>query len=257
MIGSVRWRLENYGFKPALHYLLGKFDNRPPKKSHAKEIALEHYLEITSESFLDTPINWVREYVSNLMEELRTSFQQECNPPVEIKSDWDAETSLSRLLVIISLLETHEVDTFIETGTQHGISASAVAGYQLARQKFFPVYSIDVQPSFLVRRESNVNYIVLSKPVRKNFKKITLELGNSQILFFHDSDHSFENMMFEFDWAWNVLKVEILIAVDIDMNSAFSKFCRLNSIREQRLKVDFGTTIGVIVRNSKDENQCL
>jgi hypothetical protein len=70
-------------------------------------------------------------------------------------------------------------------------------------------------------------------------------------MFFHDSDHTFENMFFEFNWAWNVLKVKILVADDIDMNPAFSEFCQKNSLEEYRIKMDSGTTIGVVVRNQR------
>jgi predicted O-methyltransferase YrrM len=50
--------------------------------------------------------------------------------------------------------------------------------------------------------------------------------GNVDI-FYHDSEHSYENMMFEFEWAYKHLKTGgILASDDVDWNDAFSDFAR-------------------------------
>jgi cephalosporin hydroxylase len=151
-------------------------------------------------------------------------------------------------VVIVALLKIFEIDTFIETGTQHGISAFAVTRCSAEKNLRLSMHSIDVGSTYLVKRQSEVNYIRLKRPARKIFKKITLNIPKRKTMFFHDSDHTYENMHFEFIWAWNILGVEILVSDDIDLNNAYSNFCSENSLREYRIKMDSGTTIGVTLR---------
>lgn len=52
-------------------------------------------------------------------------------------------------------------------------------------------------------------------------------------LFYHDSEHSYENMMFEFETAWEHLSTPgIILADNADWNKSFRDFCL-----EKRLKV--------------------
>lgn len=45
-------------------------------------------------------------------------------------------------------------------------------------------------------------------------------------IFLHDSEHSYENMLWEYETAWAHLKTgRILLSHNIDMNDAFSHFC--------------------------------
>jgi hypothetical protein len=58
-------------------------------------------------------------------------------------------------------------------------------------------------------------------------------LGSIDI-FIHDSEHSYENMMFEYMTAWDHLKEGgILLSDDTNLNKAFSDF----SAKESWLKV--------------------
>ncbi len=46
-------------------------------------------------------------------------------------------------------------------------------------------------------------------------------------IFLHDSEHSYQNMLWEYETAWAHLKAGgILLSHNIDMNNAFSHFCR-------------------------------
>jgi len=47
-------------------------------------------------------------------------------------------------------------------------------------------------------------------------------------MFFHDSDHSYENMMWEFETAWPKVGVNggLLISDDILANRSFDDFCQ-------------------------------
>jgi predicted O-methyltransferase YrrM len=52
--------------------------------------------------------------------------------------------------------------------------------------------------------------------------------------FFHDSDHSYENMIWEFEQAWpHLRKGGLLAADDINYNSAFKEFCVKRGLRPE------------------------
>ncbi len=249
VVGSVRWRLVNYGLSPTIKYLHQRFWGSPFNGYPAAEISLEDFLKrVTGKESLEI-IKSARTAVESSLFELRESKNKMLGMENPIKPVLDEDTSVSRLIVLAAILEIFKIDTFIETGTQHGISASAVAKFRLINHENFSIHSIDVEQKQLVQRELEVNYVTLETPVRRHFKEVTLNTVCQKTLFFHDSDHTFENMYFEFNWAWNVLKVEILVADDIDMNSAYSRFCMDNSLSECRIKLDSGTTIGVAIRN--------
>ena len=61
-----------------------------------------------------------------------------------------------------------------------------------------------------------------------------LPMMNQQAdLFFHDSEHSYENMMFEYKWAYNHLSPRGVIASDdIHLNEAYEDFKR--EVRDMR-----------------------
>lgn len=249
MIGSVRWRLVNYGLSPTIKYLQERFWGSGFNGYPPAEISLEDFLKrVTGKEFLGITKS-ARTAVDSSLLELRESKNKMLGIENPIKPVLDEDTSVSRLIVLAAILEIFKIDTFIETGTQHGISASVVAKFKLINHESFSIHSIDVGQTRLVQRELDVNYITLETPVRRYFKEVTLNTVQKKTLFFHDSDHTFENMYFEFNWAWNVLKVEILVADDIDMNNAYSRFCIDNSLTEFRIKMDSGTTIGVAIRN--------
>jgi predicted O-methyltransferase YrrM len=51
------------------------------------------------------------------------------------------------------------------------------------------------------------------------------ELGNIDV-FLHDSEHTYENMMFEYTTVWPHLKPgRVIISDNIEWNSAFRDFC--------------------------------
>jgi predicted O-methyltransferase YrrM len=56
--------------------------------------------------------------------------------------------------------------------------------------------------------------------------KLLEELGSIDI-FFHDSEHTLENMFFEYNQAWpHIMKGGILLSDDVDFNTAFMSFCK-------------------------------
>jgi predicted O-methyltransferase YrrM len=55
-------------------------------------------------------------------------------------------------------------------------------------------------------------------------------------IFLHDSDHSYENMMWEFEAAWpKVRDGGLLVSDDVLANTAFVDFCRNESLEHERV----------------------
>jgi hypothetical protein len=55
-------------------------------------------------------------------------------------------------------------------------------------------------------------------------------------------------MSFEFNWAWNELKVDCLISDDVSENSAFSKFVLKNNLTPYYCKFDSGSVVGFVLK---------
>jgi predicted O-methyltransferase YrrM len=63
-------------------------------------------------------------------------------------------------------------------------------------------------------------------------------------IFLHDSEHSYQNMLWEFQTAWSYLKSGgLLLAHNIDTNDAFSDFGQ-----DHRLKGHLVTNMGGMVK---------
>ena len=257
MIGSVPWRLVNYGLSPTVKYLLKRSQSKPNLSQSTAAISLEDFLKIATKRNPVEVIKGAQLSVSSTFTDLRESYKSAFESGIAIKPVLDKNTSVSRLVVLAALLEIFEISTFIETGTQHGISASVVAKCSAEKNLNLSMHSIDVGSPYLVKRELEVNYIRLKRPARKIFKKISLNIAKGKTMYFHDSDHTYENMYFEFNWAWNVLNAEILVSDDIDLNNAYSDFCSDNSLNEYRIKMDSGTTIGVAIRQENKRRKAI
>jgi predicted O-methyltransferase YrrM len=142
-------------------------------------------------------------------------------------------------------------DIVVETGVQAGISSAYILK-ALAKNNQGILYSIDLpDENILMRipRESR-HYIdsgwVIPKELKNRWRLIIgrsrdklpslLKMPGSIDIFVHDSEHSYENMMFKYMTAWDHLKEGgILLSDDTNLNKAFidfsakvgSKFIRL------------------------------
>lgn len=241
-IGSFSWRIKNYGLKAGLFYFLDKF-NRTIREN-PKQILNDMVFFEKKFSVNDSKID-----IQEMYSEIKTSFEfikSELRSE-EIKNVFD-NPSFTRVLVIGMLVKSRKFSQLIETGTQNGISAFLVSKLNKKYRANLKIHSFDVinQPKIT---DDSVQYYVLDRKVRKGFCQLTSTINLPGTIFFHDSDHSNENMSFEFDWAWNHLQVEALVSDDIESNNAFSDFCRVNSLTPYYFKLDSGPIVGMVLRN--------
>ena len=160
---------------------------------------------------------------------------------------WDfAGTTLG--VVLYAICRRQKPDIAVETGVASGVSSSYIL-CALEQNKHGQLYSIDLPswqenqsgwmiPDYLRHRW----HLILGKSSEKLaplLKKVT-EID----IFLHDSEHSYQNMLWEFQTAWTYLKAGgLLLSHNIDINDAFSDFCQDHGVKGYSL-----TTMGGIVK---------
>jgi hypothetical protein len=155
---------------------------------------------------------------------------------------------------IYFLIRKQKPEIFVETGVWYGVSSSIILN-AMNKNESGKLYSIDLPALFETGGYKDENpYLDLedrtaSLPPKKNpgfiipenlKSRWNLILGDSKIhlpklfaelksadIFLHDSLHSYENMMFEFNLACNHVKESGYILSDnIDWHNAFYDFCK-------------------------------
>lgn len=249
MIGSPLWRIRNYGIVAFAKYIY--FGFLKPNKAMSTQMTT-----VSLEYIAENLLNVSKQEIPNLVKQSKANVDREINNLRErleksnfsVKQVLSKDSSTSRLLILDFITRNLALDTYIETGTQHGLSASVVGVAVSDLGGLHKCVSIDVTDNNVISVAEPVSYVVLDSPVRRNFKKICLENNLGKVVFFHDSDHSYENMYQEFDFAWNRLNVSILLSDDIDGNSAFFDFCSHNNLNGFRVMINQGPAVGVVVR---------
>jgi hypothetical protein len=172
-------------------------------------------------------------------------------------------------VVLHSLIRRYRPQEVIETGVAQGVSSTFILdalsqnGSGHLTSIDWPNFSMEgyhyedghtIDPVY-VKEELGVGWLV-PEALRARW---TLIIGSSQSvlpalltrpdLFFHDSKHTYEHMMFEFEWAWSHMSEGgFLASDDISWNTAFSDF-----ITAHEPHVDAMSTriVGVIRKVSK------
>jgi hypothetical protein len=139
----------------------------------------------------------------------------------------------------------------IKTGVGFGVTSSFIL-QAMEDNGFGILYSIDLPFEFATKEEVG---IIVPRRLRHRWELI---LGDSKIelprvfkdldsidVFFYDSLHTYEHMMFEFKTAWPKIKKNgILISDDIHLNNSFIDFCKAVKCKP----VILSANLGIIVR---------
>ena len=146
--------------------------------------------------------------------------------------------------LLIALLEMVKPKVILETGVANGISTNIF----LKHAPYADIHSIDINANVMsdeLSRYDNWTLHILKK--RKDFIEILNSLDRLSF-FFHDSDHSYPNQLFEYTYAWQKLEdCGVLVSDDINWSYAFLNFCkRLN--QKPFVLADGAKFVGVIVK---------
>jgi predicted O-methyltransferase YrrM len=146
--------------------------------------------------------------------------------------------------LLFTIVRKFKPSTIVETGVAQGVSSYVILkALQLNGQgKLISIDRPNRDPRGYRYHNGTLDCVFTPSHLKSGWlvpeelrKFWALELGtSSEILptlsgsidmFFHDSEHSYENMMFEFDWAYAHLgNGGILMSDDIDWNRAFRDF---------------------------------
>jgi predicted O-methyltransferase YrrM len=148
--------------------------------------------------------------------------------------------------VLYAICRKQEPDVVVETGVASGVSSSYLL-YALEQNKHGQLYSIDLPwwqdyrsgwriPDYLRHRW----HLIQGKSSETLLP--LLEKVAAIDIFLHDSDHTYQNMLWEFQTAWKYLKPGgLLLSHNIDTNDAFSDFCQSYGVRGYSLTNMGGT----------------
>lgn len=146
-------------------------------------------------------------------------------------------TFLSRW--IYCAIRYNKPDIVVETGISHGYSSWIILN-ALRMNKKGTLYSIDLpnkdtcdnynigslkkETGWLVPNDLRSNWEISLGDAKEILPELLSKLTSIDI-FFHDSEHSYEHMTFEYNLAFKYLKNKgLLISDDIHKNSAFKDF---------------------------------
>jgi predicted O-methyltransferase YrrM len=154
-----------------------------------------------------------------------------------------SELRLYRCLLYL-FTRTFRPEVFVETGVLNGFSSAFIL-LAMEHNQFGTLHSIDLPPMDDRIRAQGTGPLpqgktpgwVIPESLRARHQ---LFLGDARILlpqvlerhgpvdvFLHDSDHSYEHMMFEMSLAWSYLRPEgWLLCDNVEQNDAFSDFVR-------------------------------
>lgn len=134
----------------------------------------------------------------------------------------------------------------VETGVADGFSTSFIL-QALEKNGFGRLYSVDLpnQPGqevqkgkltgWLVPESLRARWELILGPSREKLPQLFTRLKKIDI-FYHDSDHSYENMCFEFNLSFPYVNDGgLIIADDITDNNSFNDFC--TSTKHKSLKL--------------------
>jgi len=149
-------------------------------------------------------------------------------------SDFDCDT----LYLLVRSLKPRII---IETGVLYGGSSSHILE-AIRENGFGRLYSIDLPnyeqslpKDFLVRRTAKHNWELIVGDVRLELPKLLRKIGPID-LFFHDSEHSFDHMLWEYETARkHLLSNGVLVSHDVlsapFRKNVFKVFCETYHLR--------------------------
>jgi hypothetical protein len=166
---------------------------------------------------------------------LRCAFENSIFPKSE-EMPLSFEEAMSCYLVV-RLMKPKVV---IETGVSAGRSSAFIL-QALEDNNHGYLYSIDPNPNsgYAIPNSLRKRWVFVSKKSSEILPSLLKELGEIG-MFLHDSLHTYENMMYEFETVYPfITKGGIILSDDINFNKAFQDFCKKHSLHPVFLNNNF------------------
>ncbi len=181
--------------------------------------------------------------VSELFEELaeEESFLTSVNESLELRQPGPGRFYMTReadlLYVVVRLMKP---DVVVETGVGAGKSSAFILKAMQKNGKGV-LHSIDLpdekqSSGWIVQDDLRSRWNLLLGTSEDILDPLLQEVSPIDI-FLHDSNHSYENMIFEFTSAWPALKSNgMLLAHDVGRNDSLFDFCRQINYRWTKVR---------------------
>lgn len=155
------------------------------------------------------------------------------------------------------IIRMAEPEIMVETGVAHGVSSWTILN-AMHRNGKGKLYSIDLPnldlQSYNPENIQKTSGWVVPEPLRQRWElrlgsskellpSLMAELGNIDV-FFHDSDHSYENMLFEFNAVIAGIRPSgLIISDDVHKNNSFTEFVREKNLTGIRFFTKGGAAV--------------
>jgi predicted O-methyltransferase YrrM len=141
-------------------------------------------------------------------------------------------TTAGRGPVVYAICRLLKPKAVVETGVASGVSSTYIL-HALQKNGRGTLYSIDyptpgdkLPTGWLVPEEVRNRWRLIRGKSSEKLQDLLNDLLEVD-LFLHDSEHSYQNMMFEFETVWPHLRKEgVLLSDDTHMNESFFDFAR-------------------------------
>ncbi len=160
--------------------------------------------------------------------------------------------SETKRYVLYSIIKYYNPDIVIETGVGPGVSSTII----LSALERGTLHSIDVretlengkQVGFLVPEQLKSKWKLYIGRSRDILLDLLKKLGKVDI-FLHDSEHTFENVTFELNIAWNYLRNGGILLIDnLDFTEAPYYFTKQKGVKLYELTNETGG-LGIIIKS--------
>jgi predicted O-methyltransferase YrrM len=211
------------------------------------ECAIETYIPALA-AFWDTPQQQVERFWQELC--AASGFLADVNNAIAdvpefsgVRFTHPSQMRVYRCLLYLCarvLRPTH----FVETGVQNGMSSAFIL-LAMAHNSEGHLHSVDLPPAderilaqgtnplpagkspgWLIPRSLRDRHTLILAPAEEALPPLLARLKTIDV-FLHDSDHSYEHIMFEAGLAWRYLSAKGCMIIDnIEQNAAFADFAR-------------------------------
>jgi hypothetical protein len=135
---------------------------------------------------------------------------------------------------LYSIVKILKPDVVVETGVSAGVSSAFILE-AMDVLEHGELHSIDlpgeVESGLLVPERLRSRWELIKGPSRQFLPPLLTRLHGLDV-FFHDSEHSEENMKFEFEESWPLIRSRgLLLADDSASNNAFQSFIDRRQLR--------------------------
>jgi len=159
---------------------------------------------------------------------------------------WGIGTTLGT--VLYTLCRKAKPDIIVETGVASGVSSSYIL-CGLEKNKNGMLYSIDLswgddQSGWIIPKYLKDRWQLIVGRSSDELPPLINRLKTIDI-FLHDSEHTYRNMLFEYQLAWEHLRIGgLLLSHNINFSDAFTDFSRSVRLKSYELR-DFGGIVKI------------